>query len=406
MAESPRGAKPSAQESAALGVLAAGVVGAGALHARGQAKPTSAPRAPGRVKQVAKTAVQGAGKGTKAAARVTGKVTAKTAVAAVPALGDLGKAVKNRKEIGTRAKQSAGTIGNLARGRKVDAAALAALTKDAGVLGNVAKNLALPALAGIAAITTYRDAIAKNKSGGEAAIDSGIEAADVVLGGALSTYSERRAAGDNKMVAAARAALAGLDRRFTFGLGQKAIDIQRQSMREIEARQDYELRQQEAATAENGMFGVPAHNQIAGSQSQGHDKTTTGIAEMGGQLPHQQDGKGFPGAGKDQAAGGKTAARTETPAGASAGPQRLDAGEVQKFHNYNRQFTQQREQTSKPGNPERPQAEEKPKSGRKPGFGPEARIAAYLARHPDGANVPYGGDPSTAPDFEPTVKGA
>lgn len=403
MAESPRGAKPSAQESAALGVLAAGVVGAGALHARGQAKPTSAPRAPGRVKQVAKTAVQGAGKGTKAAARVTGKVTAKTAVAAVPALGDLGKAVKNRKEIGTRAKQSAGTIGNLARGRKVDAAALAALTKDAGVLGNVAKNLALPALAGIAAYTTYRDAIAKNKSGGAAVIDSGVEAADVVLGGALSTYTERRAAGDNKMVAAARAALAGLDRRFAFGLGQRAVDLQRRTSREIREREDYELLQKDAATAENGAFGVPSQTQIA-APSQGHDKITTGIAEMGGQLPHQQNGKGLPAAGKEQT--GKTAAKADQPSGGSAGPQRLDAGEIQKFHDYNRQFTQQREQTSKPGNPERPQAEEKPKSSRKPGFGPEARIAAYLARNPNGENVPYGGDPSNAPDFDPTVKGA
>jgi hypothetical protein len=33
------------------------------------------------------------------------------------------------------------------------------------------------------------------------------------------------------------------------------------------------------------------------------------------------------------------------------------------------------------------------------GWSPQARIGSYNARHPGGANVPYGGDPTQAPDY-------
>lgn len=387
-----RGAKPTTAESVALGALAAGAVGAAAMRSR-SADPAPTPaKQPSRARHVVAKAATGAGKGAKSAARATGKASAKTATALVPALSDVGNAVKHRKEIATRAKASAATAHSLMRGRKVEAAALAALTKDAGVLGNVAKNLALPALAGIAAYTTYRDAIAKNKSGGDAIIDSGVEAADVVMGGALSTYTERRGAGDSKLVAAARAAMSGLDRRFAFGIGQKAIDIQRKATREIQERQDAERRHQDAQFAESGMFGAPSQ-QMASSNAQSHDRTTHGIAEMGGQLPHQQQPTGnsgqLPGAAP----------------GRGAGPQRLAAADIQKFHEANKQFSQNQQAPAQPSKDDRAKAEPKPKSDRKPGFGPEARIAAYLARHPDGENVPYGGDPTTAPDYEPPAKG-
>jgi hypothetical protein len=40
------------------------------------------------------------------------------------------------------------------------------------------------------------------------------------------------------------------------------------------------------------------------------------------------------------------------------------------------------------------------------GWGPAARIGSYNARHPGGANVPYGGDPTQASDYvEPKGKG-
>ena len=39
-------------------------------------------------------------------------------------------------------------------------------------------------------------------------------------------------------------------------------------------------------------------------------------------------------------------------------------------------------------------------------FSPQALIASYRSRHPEGTNAPYGGDPTQAPDYvEPKGKG-
>lgn len=78
----------------------------------------------------------------------------------------------------------------------------------------------VPAIAGAYAISTTRDAYRKGKGVVEAVTEGGYEGTNFLLGGALSTYAERRKAGDNKLVAGVRATLGGLDQRILLGAGQ------------------------------------------------------------------------------------------------------------------------------------------------------------------------------------------
>lgn len=184
--------------------------------------------------------------------------------------------------------------------------------------------------------------------------------------------------------------------------------------------------------ADSLSFGLASQvvQRVTGTQTvRADDKVTLGIAAMGGQLPEQQGEKPqqVADAGQKPYRERGTSAREsknvedrrqETPpddlaeAGfndlsratrdpGSAAPKRIGPAEAQRFVDAAAKFNRSGAvvKSAKPAS-ERQSAEPKPKSGRKPGFGPEARIAAYRARHPDGENVPYGGDPTNAPDYE------
>lgn len=76
--------------------------------------------------------------------------------------------------------------------------------------------------------------------------------------------------------------------------------------------------------------------------------------------------------------------------GAGTGPQRLSPQDAQRFKDADTQHRQKRSQNI-------PDPSMHDQSARKPGWGPEARIAAAQAR--GAKELPYGGDPTKAPDY-------
>lgn len=114
----------------------------------------------------------------------------------------------------------------------------------------------------------------------------------------------------------------------------------------------------------------------------GLDPVTMAIAKAAGQVDASGNKVTQP------SSGGSAASKPAT--GSQTGPQRLTAAEAKQFEAASGEHG---------GGKARAPAAEPKTSDRQPGFGPEARIAAYYRRHPDGKNPPYGGDPKKAANY-------
>lgn len=107
-------------------------------------------------------------------------------------------------------------------------------------------------LAGAAGVMAGSEAAEAGESTGDVAKKGGYAAGDVLSFGALSTYDERRAKGDNQLVSGVRATAEGAFGLFSFGVGpmlrDQAVELQKQA----EANGSYDPAA--AAAAETGAF--------------------------------------------------------------------------------------------------------------------------------------------------------
>ncbi|MGE8942691.1 hypothetical protein ACO2I3_12320 [Leptospira interrogans] len=93
-------------------------------------------------------------------------------------------------------------------------------------VAKVAK-IAIPVIAAAAAVSAFARASKAGDSTADAAGKAAAAGGDVILGGGVSTFTERREKGDSVVVAGLRAAATTADSYVLFGLGQAAINLQR-----------------------------------------------------------------------------------------------------------------------------------------------------------------------------------
>lgn len=304
--------------------------------------------------------VRAAGKHASTAARVTGKVAAGTAKAAtkaiLPAVPVAAEAVKNQRQI----RSGAVSLGKaVARGNPKAIGIAAGL---APTIGRKAASFFLPLYAGAVAGKAIYDAMQSGKDVEGAAESGAYAAGDVILGGALSEYDKQRAQGESRATSIVTATLTGIDNRFLLGMGSALLEKVSPGTTV-------------ASLAHNAIDGS-GQNQVANS---GGDQRTRAIVE------HAASGADkvvTPGAATGD--GGKT-------------PARLTPDQQKRFAIADAAF-------KRPAQPQQVASNDQP-SGQPRGWSPQARIAAYQARNPGGANVPYGGNPQTAPNYqEPKTK--
>lgn len=372
-----------------LGAATVGAVGIGAVVAakgRGAAKPSGAKPAP--VRAAAKTVgskAKGAAKGAGKAAKTVGKVT----LPAAPVVSNL---VQNHKQIVATAAHHMKAIKAGESGAKM--AALGSIGKALGP----ASTLVLPVLAATAAITTARAAYAKRGRLDDAATEGATSAADLILGSALTEYTKAREAGQGRASSIVEASLKGLDNRFAFGLFQKGFA----SM--MAASESARALREGGQPMPGSPYGVPQQADPITSSIVEHERRAQSGAPT---LPRSFGDVGPPRNPLDAAIQAKDADRKSTdamlgrPGAPGRATGRLALEDRHKFAEANAKYTERAKKAERPT--PKATASEADKSGRKPGFSPEAIIASYKKRHPDGENVPYGGDPSAAPDYEPPV---
>lgn len=366
-----------------------------------ESKPSSATTAPAAkpapVRAAAKTVgskAKGAAKGAGKAAKTVGKVT----LPAAPVVSNL---VQNHKQIVATAAHHMKAIKAGEAGAKM--AALGSIGKALGP----ASTFVLPVLAATAAITTARAAYTKSGRLDDAATEGATSAADLILGSALTEYTKAREAGQGRASSIVEASLKGLDNRFAFGLFQKGFASMMAASESARALREGGNASSGGQPMPGSPYGVPQQADPITSSIVEHERR----AESGGAptLPRSLGEAGPPRNPLDAAIRAKEADRKSTDAMLgkwAKGTQNRATGRLaledrHKFAEANARYTERAKKAERPT--PKAAASEADKSGRKPGFSPEAIIASYKKRHPDGENVPYGGDPSAAPDYEPPV---
>lgn len=360
-----------------------------------ESKPSSATTAPAAKPAPVRAAAKAVGSKAKGAAKASGKAAKTVGKVTLPAAPVVSNLVQNHKQIVATAAHHMKAIKAGESGAKM--AALGSIGKALGP----ASTLVLPVLAATAAITTARAAYAKRGRLDDAATEGATSAADLILGSALTEYTKAREAGQGRASSIVEASLKGLDNRFAFGLFQKGFASMMAASESARALREGGNASSGGQPMPGSPYGVPQQADPITSSIVEHERRAQSGAPT---LPRSFGDVGPPRNPLDAAIRAKEADRKSTDAMLgkwAKGTQNRATGRLaledrHKFAEANARYTERVKSDAAKG--ELAPAKETTKSSRKPGWGPEARIAAYKKRHPDGENVPYDGDPSAAPD--------